>query len=63
MFVSVFKACAKSLAVRNASRLEAMQRAEKSMGDTLENIGKKLQRLGQSTIDEELLMSFPDLKL
>lgn len=54
LFVSVFRACAESLAAENASRLEAMQRAEKSIGDMLDSLGKKFQSLRQSTIDEEL---------
>ncbi|EOR96663.1 ATP synthase gamma chain [Arcticibacter svalbardensis MN12-7] len=54
LFVSVFKACAESLATENASRLEAMQRAEKSIGDMLDSLGKKFQSLRQSMIDEEL---------
>jgi F-type H+-transporting ATPase subunit gamma len=54
LFVSVFKACTESLAAENASRLEAMQRAEKSIGDMLESLGKKFQSLRQSMIDEEL---------
>ncbi|WP_017258833.1 F0F1 ATP synthase subunit gamma [Pedobacter arcticus] len=54
LFVSVFRACAESLAAENASRLQAMQRAEKSISDTLENLNKKFQSLRQSMIDEEL---------
>lgn len=54
LFVSVFKACAESLAAENTSRLEAMQRAEKSLGDMLISLGKKFQSLRQSRIDEEL---------
>ncbi|TDG36466.1 F0F1 ATP synthase subunit gamma [Pedobacter changchengzhani] len=54
LFVSVFKACTESLAAENASRLGAMQRAEKSIGDMLESLGKKFQSLRQSMIDEEL---------
>lgn len=54
LFVSVFRACAESLAAENASRLQAMQRAEKSIGETLESLGKKFQSLRQSMIDEEL---------
>jgi F-type H+-transporting ATPase subunit gamma len=53
LFVSVFRACTESLAAENASRLEAMQRAEKSIGDMLESLGKKFQSLRQSMIDEE----------
>ncbi|MET4141695.1 F0F1 ATP synthase subunit gamma [Pedobacter sp. UYP1] len=54
LFVSVFRACAESLAAENTSRLEAMQRAEKSIGDMLDSLGKKFQSLRQSMIDEEL---------
>jgi F-type H+-transporting ATPase subunit gamma len=54
LFVSLFRACTESLAAENASRLVAMQRAEKSISDMLENLGKKFQRLRQSLIDEEL---------
>ena len=54
LFVSLFKACAESLASENASRLEAMQRAEKNIGDLLEGLTKKYHRLRQSSIDEEL---------
>ncbi|MET4081955.1 F-type H+-transporting ATPase subunit gamma [Pedobacter sp. UYP30] len=54
LFVSTFKACTESLAAENASRLEAMQRAEKSITDMLEALSKKFQSLRQSMIDEEL---------
>ncbi|MGY4386094.1 F-type H+-transporting ATPase subunit gamma [Pedobacter sp. UYP24] len=54
LFVSGFKACAESLAAENASRLEAMQRAEKSISEMLDSLGKKFQSLRQSMIDEEL---------
>jgi len=54
LFVSIFRACTESLAAENASRLEAMQRAEKSIGDMLVSLGKRFQSLRQSTIDEEL---------
>jgi F-type H+-transporting ATPase subunit gamma len=54
LFVSLFKACADSLAAENASRLEAMQRAETNISNMLENLGKKFQSLRQSQIDEEL---------
>ena len=54
LFVSLFKACAESLASENASRLEAMQRAEKNIGDLLDDLNKKYHRLRQSSIDEEL---------
>ena len=54
LFVSLFKACAESLASENASRLEAMQRADKNIGNLLESLGHKFHRLRQSSIDEEL---------
>lgn len=54
LFVSLFKACAESLASENASRLEAMQRADKNIGDLLDSLGHKFHRLRQSSIDEEL---------
>ncbi|MEO8772473.1 MAG: F0F1 ATP synthase subunit gamma [Ferruginibacter sp.] len=54
LFASLFKACVESLASENASRLDAMQRAEKNITDLLEDLGKKYHRLRQSSIDEEL---------
>ncbi len=54
LFVSLFKACAESLASENASRLEAMQRAEKNIGDLLDDLSHSFHRLRQSSIDEEL---------
>jgi F-type H+-transporting ATPase subunit gamma len=54
LFASLFRACVESLASENASRLDAMQRAEKNITDLLEGLGKKYHRLRQSSIDEEL---------
>ena len=54
LFTSLFKACIESLASENASRLEAMQRAEKNISDLLDDLNKKYHRLRQSSIDEEL---------
>jgi len=54
LFVSLFKSCAESLASENASRLDAMQRAEKNIGDLLDDLNNKYHRLRQSSIDEEL---------
>jgi F-type H+-transporting ATPase subunit gamma len=54
LFVSLFKACAESLASENASRLAAMQRAEKNIEELLENLTLAFHRLRQSSIDEEL---------
>ncbi len=54
LFISLFRACAESLASENASRLAAMQRAEKSIDDLLETVRSASRRLRQTTIDEEL---------
>ncbi|HEY0287106.1 MAG TPA: F0F1 ATP synthase subunit gamma [Pseudomonas sp.] len=54
LFVSLFRACAESLASENASRLAAMQRAEKNIGEQLEDLNRDFHRLRQSAIDEEL---------
>jgi F-type H+-transporting ATPase subunit gamma len=54
LFVSLFRACAESLASENASRLAAMQRAEKNIGELLEDLKRTFHRLRQSSIDEEL---------
>jgi F-type H+-transporting ATPase subunit gamma len=54
LFVSLFRACAESLASENASRLAAMQRAEKNIDELLEDMNRTFYRLRQSGIDEEL---------
>jgi F-type H+-transporting ATPase subunit gamma len=54
LFVSLFRACAESLASENASRLAAMQRADKNINELLQNLHATFQRLRQSGIDEEL---------
>ena len=54
LFVSIFKACAESLAAENTSRLESMQRAEKNIGELLDGLSHKYHQLRQSSIDEEL---------
>jgi F-type H+-transporting ATPase subunit gamma len=54
LFVSLFKACAESLASENASRLAAMQRAEKNIDELVENLNQTFRRLRQTSIDEEL---------
>ncbi len=54
LFVSIFRACAESLASENASRLAAMQRAEKNIDELLEDLSRTFYRLRQSGIDEEL---------
>lgn len=54
LFVSLFRACAESLASENASRLAAMQRAEKNIDEILDDLNRTFHRLRQSDIDEEL---------
>jgi F-type H+-transporting ATPase subunit gamma len=54
LFVSLFRACAESLASENASRLAAMQRADKNIEEMLEDLNGTFHRLRQSSIDEEL---------
>jgi len=54
LFVSLFRACAESLASENASRLAAMQRADKNIDELLENLKYAFHRLRQSGIDDEL---------
>jgi F-type H+-transporting ATPase subunit gamma len=54
LFVSLYKACAESLASENASRLAAMQRAEKNIDEMVETLNQTFRRLRQTSIDEEL---------
>jgi F-type H+-transporting ATPase subunit gamma len=54
LFISLFRACAESLASENASRLAAMQRADKNINDLLEKLNGTFHRVRQSGIDEEL---------
>jgi len=54
VFISLFRACAESLASENASRLAAMQRADKNINELLENLKGTFHRVRQSGIDEEL---------
>jgi len=54
LFVSLFRACAESLASENASRLAAMQRADKNIAELLEYLNGTFHRLRQGGIDEEL---------
>jgi F-type H+-transporting ATPase subunit gamma len=54
LFVSLFRACAESLASENASRLAAMQRADKNINELLEDLNGAFHRVRQGGIDEEL---------
>jgi len=54
LFISLFRSCAESLSSENASRLAAMERANKNIEELLENLHGTFHRLRQSSIDEEL---------
>jgi len=54
LFISLYRACAESLASENASRLSAMERADKNINDLLEGLHGSFNQLRQSGIDEEL---------
>ena len=55
LFVSIYRAFANSLASENASRLAAMQSAEKNIEERLEELTVHFHRQRQKTITEELL--------
>ena len=54
LFISLFRACAESLASENASRLAMMQRADKNITDLQEQLHARFHQMRQSGIDEEL---------
>ena len=54
LFVSLYRACAESLASENASRLAAMQRADKNIDELLNILNAHSRNLRQSNIDAEL---------
>lgn len=54
LFMSLFKACAESLSSENASRLAAMQRAEKNIDALTVQLNRTFYRVRQNAIDEEL---------
>jgi len=54
LFVRIFRACVESMASENASRLTAMQRAERNIETMLEGLHLLFQRRRQEAIDEEL---------
>ena len=55
LFVSLFRACAESLASENASRIAAMQAAERNIEERLEELQGIFNHLRQTAITEELL--------
>ena len=54
LFISLFQACVESLASENASRLAAMQRADRNIEELLEDLKGTFRRSRQNSIDEEL---------
>jgi F-type H+-transporting ATPase subunit gamma len=54
LFISLYKACAESLASENGSRLAAMQRAEENIAALSADLSQSFHRLRQGSIDEEL---------
>jgi F-type H+-transporting ATPase subunit gamma len=54
LFVSLFKACAESLASENMCRLGAMQRAQRNIDELLEQLRMVFHQTRQTAIDEEL---------
>ena len=55
LFVSLFRACAESLASENASRIAAMQSAEKNIEERLDELRGAFHHIRQTAITEELL--------
>lgn len=54
LFASLFRACAESLASESASRLAAMQAAERKIGDLIDELQLEFNQARQNSIDEEL---------
>jgi F-type H+-transporting ATPase subunit gamma len=54
LFISLFRACAESLASENSNRLAAMERADRNIDELLQHLQGTFHRLRQSGIDEEL---------
>ena len=55
LFVSLFRACAESLASENASRLAAMRGAERNIGERITELTGQFHQVRQMAITEELL--------
>ncbi len=55
LFVTLYRACAEALATENASRLVAMQNAEKNIEEHLEQLNARFHHQRQQTITAELL--------
>jgi F-type H+-transporting ATPase subunit gamma len=54
LFVSMFRASAESLSSENASRLAAMQRADRNIEELLDTLKRDYHRQRQASIDEEM---------
>jgi F-type H+-transporting ATPase subunit gamma len=54
LFISLYRGCAESLASENASRLAAMQRAEKNIDELTEELTRRFHQVRQASIDEDL---------
>ena len=54
VFVSLFRACAESLAAENARRFAAMQGAEQNINELMGSLTLNYNRQRQAAIDEEL---------
>jgi F-type H+-transporting ATPase subunit gamma len=55
LFVMLFRACAESQASEHASRLTAMQSAERNLDERLVDVTTAFRRARQETITAELL--------
>ena len=55
LFVSIFRACAESQASEHASRLAAMQSAQRNLDDRVEEVTMSFHRARQNVITSELL--------
>ncbi len=55
LFVTIFRACAESQASEHASRLAAMQSAERNLDERLEEVTMMFRRARQNAITSELL--------
>jgi F-type H+-transporting ATPase subunit gamma len=55
LFISVFRACAESLASEHANRLASMQGAERNINERLDDLAGQYRRRRQQSITEELL--------
>lgn len=55
LFVSIFRACAESQASEHASRLAAMQSAERNLDERLDDVTMQFRRARQNSVTSELL--------